>query len=353
MAIPGSTNIIIVSSVLTGLALIFVLLRLRARRKQHVPYLADDYLTVLSMFLAAARGQLGNHIMRNSNGAIQYDAKSMLILTEELSFWGNIPRALAKLSVLYFYRRIFQGKIFSIVSLVLIIITSIWGASFFFATLFTCYPIHYAWTSTNGQPEFEAHCFNPVPLFYANAVSNMILDIFILLIPGSMVWPLVMPTKQKIAVIGIFALGGFVVAITAIRVVVFVQTGPTVQTDPDITYNLTGVTLWSYIEACVSIICACLPTLQIIFVDSSLKREFHRLATKIPIFPNGKKSLLGSQSNLSEPSMPLRDKKSILSLPNVLRSGEQIRLHSIEVPEVPETLERNIVMPSTNAHSTV
>lgn len=93
---------------------------------------------------------------------------------------------------------------FGVVAWVISGIAIIWGISFFFATLFECYPIHQVWTTFEGQPR---HCYDHAPMFYASAVTNMITDIAILTIPLPMIWKLQMPTQQKIAVSGIFLLG--------------------------------------------------------------------------------------------------------------------------------------------------
>ena len=43
-----------------------------------------------------------------------------------------------KLSVVFFYKRIFRGKAFEICSKSIIIIISVWTASFFFTIMFEC-----------------------------------------------------------------------------------------------------------------------------------------------------------------------------------------------------------------------
>ena len=109
-----------------------------------------------------------------------------------------------KLSILLFYRRIFRGPMFEISVWILISIVVIWGISFFFATLLECVPIYQVWTTLYGQPR---KCYEYLPMFYATAISNMIIDFLIIALPWPMIWRLQMPTRQKIAVGGIFTLG--------------------------------------------------------------------------------------------------------------------------------------------------
>jgi len=87
-----------------------------------------------------------------------------------------------KLSILLFYHRIFRNQIFHKLIWVLGVMVVVWGISFFFATLFECYPISQVWTTFYGQPR---KCYDYLPMFFATVITNMIMDIMILTIP----WP--------------------------------------------------------------------------------------------------------------------------------------------------------------------
>lgn len=112
-----------------------------------------------------------------------------------------------KLSIVVFYRRIFKGKVFSIISTTLLVAVAAWGVAFFFATLFECMPIPMVWKTLFGTPEHQAVCYNYLPMFWATAISNMIMDTAILALPIPFVWRLHMPLRQKIGVSAIFLLG--------------------------------------------------------------------------------------------------------------------------------------------------
>ena len=109
-----------------------------------------------------------------------------------------------KISIILFYRRIFRGYYFNYATWALCAIVSVWGISFFFATLFECYPFSQVWTTFYGQPR---ECYHYLPMFFGTAVSNMIIDLIIISMPWPMIWMLQMPTRQKVAVTGIFTLG--------------------------------------------------------------------------------------------------------------------------------------------------
>ena len=109
-----------------------------------------------------------------------------------------------KFSVVCFYRRIFRGSRFSVLTGILLIAIAAWGIAFFFAGLFICIPVDAFWTQAPGS-----RCFDPIPLFYTGAISDTIMDVVILAIPVPLVWKLNLPTKQKIIVSGIFLLGAW------------------------------------------------------------------------------------------------------------------------------------------------
>lgn len=139
------------------------------------------------------------HHMRRTDFRPQTEFATQLLSVLSLVF--------TKLSIVFFYRRVFRGKTFSLVSIGLITLICIWGVAFFFATLFECMPISEAWKSLYGTPEHSQYCYNYLPMFQATAVTNMIIDVLVLTVPIPLVWRLQMPIRQKIAVSGFFLLG--------------------------------------------------------------------------------------------------------------------------------------------------
>ena len=116
-----------------------------------------------------------------------------------------IPISLAKCSLLFFYRRIFRGTSFSYITWSTICLATIWGISYFFALLFKCNPISAYIRYDLKAPRL--HCANPDPIYSSLPISDVLIDIIILIIPIPFVWRLHMRPSQKVAVSGIFALG--------------------------------------------------------------------------------------------------------------------------------------------------
>lgn len=89
-----------------------------------------------------------------------------------------------KLSILYFYRRIFcvvKGDIFDWINKIVVVITIAWSVSFFFAILFSCGTSFYAqWGSIEDTMK---HCKIGMPLQNGYGISDFILDVFVLIMP--------------------------------------------------------------------------------------------------------------------------------------------------------------------------
>lgn len=116
-----------------------------------------------------------------------------------------VPISLAKCSLLFFYRRIFRGTLFLYITWATIGLATIWGVSYFFALLFLCNPVSAYVRYGSEAPDL--HCANEPSVYYSLAISDVLIDIIILIIPIPFVWRLHMKTAQKVAVSGIFALG--------------------------------------------------------------------------------------------------------------------------------------------------
>ena len=97
---------------------------------------------------------------------------------------------------------IFFGKAFRIATQAMLLLVFSWTVSFFFANLFTCYPI---------TPFIEAfygnNCVDGLSMWYAMAITDIIIDFIILVMPIPMVLKLQLPLKQKLGVLGMFLLG--------------------------------------------------------------------------------------------------------------------------------------------------
>lgn len=83
-----------------------------------------------------------------------------------------------------------------------------------FAALLQCTPVRKAWDIAGTLP---GSCINVNALFFANAGLDIFQDTMIYLLPMRMLYHLQIPKRQKIALIVLFALGGFVILTGMVR----------------------------------------------------------------------------------------------------------------------------------------
>lgn len=81
----------------------------------------------------------------------------------------------------------------------------LWFIIAFFTNLFQCRPFLAAF---NPHLLFTDHCINLEAYFRGITASNLCIDAAILYMPLHMVWGLKLRTRQKVALSGIFLLGG-------------------------------------------------------------------------------------------------------------------------------------------------
>ncbi|KAI0020759.1 hypothetical protein F4780DRAFT_779206 [Xylariomycetidae sp. FL0641] len=242
MALADSTSITATSVVFSALAIFLVLLRFRARRNQGSKVGADDYLIVAGLS----------------------DFATQLLSILALTF--------TKLSIVFFYRRIFHDQRFRLVTAALIAAICVWGTSFFLATLLECIPVSAVWDLHNGEPGHMAKCYNPIPMFYGIAISNMLMSSSNYSHgKACLTCTPTVPTKQKAAVAGVFLLGAFVTGISIARVYFFFQAGQQLEQSADAPRQdgqderAPATLYWTQLEASIAVACACLPTLRALF----------------------------------------------------------------------------------------
>ena len=93
--------------------------------------------------------------------------------------------ATIKLSILFFYRRIFRGQAFNIASWMLIGIVIAWAITFFIAILAACGTSIAANFQTLGA--LKGECVDTFKVLIALAVSDVVVDLGILVMPIPMV----------------------------------------------------------------------------------------------------------------------------------------------------------------------
>ena len=165
----------------------------------------------------------------------------------------TITWPLIKISILLLYRRIFfANRRFTQFVDVMLGVMACYIISTVLVDIFGCHPVDKSW-----HPLKDGHCIDSIKLFKATAALNVSFDGIILLMPMPLVWRLQTSLKIKLAVTFIFALGALTMVTSIIRITTFDQIDPL---DGDWSY--VDSDYWTAAELCLSVICACLPTIR-------------------------------------------------------------------------------------------
>jgi hypothetical protein len=159
----------------------------------------------------------------------------------------------AKLSILYFYRRVFPFRTVSIISICTGAFVIAWSLTLIFLIIFNCKPVAYFWDKAipGGQ------CINTNVMGYCLGAINTLTDIVVLVMPIPWLASLHMDFVRKLALTGTFTLGAFA-CIAGILRTLFIKE----LKQADLTWTITRFAIWINVECNIGIVCACLPIMR-------------------------------------------------------------------------------------------
>ena len=128
-----------------------------------------------------------------------------LLFAVEFVYAAAIPAV--KMSVIMFYSRIFAVDSFKWAFYFCTFIVVGWWIGVTVTVAVQCKPYQHLWLQY-VDPTAKGECIDLYGFFLGNGIAEAITDFIILIVPIPMVWQLQMPTGQKLAVLGIFFLGG-------------------------------------------------------------------------------------------------------------------------------------------------
>ncbi|KAF2260067.1 hypothetical protein CC78DRAFT_620564 [Lojkania enalia] len=270
MLTKTSKKILVEGVTLLVLDIIAVALRLWARQIKRQRLGTDDVFAILALIClicsaivfiwGAADGGLGHHVNDLSMDTIALFLKIQFAL----QFPYLLSVTFIKLSILFFYERVFPLPTFTTATRCMCVFVILWFITFFFATLFQCWPISGNWQLGNA-----ADTINQYAMYAAATILESLADIVTLTIPIFVVWTMRhLSTRKKVMVTLLFLLGAFVCFASIMRLYYIVKyMGPNAKDDIDLTYNLADLVVWSGVEPPLGLICVCLPTLSPVFRD--------------------------------------------------------------------------------------
>lgn len=110
-----------------------------------------------------------------------------------------------KLSLLFFYLRIFPGGMVRRLIWATVGFDALFGLGFLCLTLFQCWPIDFYWTGWDG--EHQGVCLDSNRIGWANAAISIALDVWMLALPLSQLPSLQLHWKKKVGVGIMFVVG--------------------------------------------------------------------------------------------------------------------------------------------------
>jgi hypothetical protein len=219
----------------------------------------DDTLIVIAWIFSLVLTVLLDYSTLYGHGHHIQDVPPQIVFDSfKISFFTLIAYQLAltftKYSILVFYLRVFPAKREQWLTWGTIIFVAVFSTPLLAGDIFQCNPI-------TGEPFLTARvmCFQARPVLIASSVLHTVTDAWMILMVIPVVSTLNIPRKQKWALMGVLSLGIFVIMASIARITALLGIGNDVI---DITWVIAIFDIWSVLETCIGIICACAPTIR-------------------------------------------------------------------------------------------
>jgi hypothetical protein len=219
------------------------------------------------------------------------DLTRVLKMQFSIEITWTICTYLVKLSNVLLLARIFAGSGYPRFRLCLHLVHAfllLWTAAAFFSVIFRCTPVQSFWDANPKDTCLHAQAGRIV-----TAALNSLTNVLLLSLPIRPVWQLHLPVMQKLAVVGMFGVGIFCLAASAVRLNYSVAAPRYHNHDPKCKYSFAlhapiqrvdtlidmnaAPLAWASVEPCVGIVCACLPLMRPLFLNvhvRTLRRWF-------------------------------------------------------------------------------
>ncbi|KAF4930352.1 Satratoxin biosynthesis SC1 cluster protein 4 [Colletotrichum viniferum] len=252
MVAGPAVSAFVTSIVFTSLSFIVVALRLYTRIIVVGNVGVDDYLIPAALAASIGFSVVVMHQIKFGLGMPMATSTP-----DNLCLWATIPTynlalLFCKLSIILSYLRVFKVATTQKICKAMLVVLAFYGAWTVFGSIFMCVPVQAFWGDGTGR------CMDRLAFWFSNAVLNIATDIIIVVIPIPLIRTLQISRKQKIALIMVFAVGGFVCITSIIRLRSLYE----ISISPDTSRDGVHIATWSGIEINVAIICASAPALK-------------------------------------------------------------------------------------------
>ncbi|MCJ1308350.1 hypothetical protein MMC25_002003 [Agyrium rufum] len=276
--------VIVISVLFPVLGIIAVSLRFHARSKLKTRFGIDDWLTIPALLFECALAglliwgavtqSLGDLLPKpNVPGPQGYllSDSAQQIRMQQISYYFNFTGVftfgLLKLSLLFFYRRVFRTRVgkttIDYATTALIVLVIVWTLAFGVGAIFYCgtRPA-YAWSTVAVVAK---KCSAKLQLLEAYAISDFIMDVIICFLPIPTIWALNMTTRRKLAVTAVFLVGLLTIAASAARMAIYIIYIVNAYAHADGETLITYLLFWTMVESGLGVIVVCLPTLRSLY----------------------------------------------------------------------------------------
>ncbi|KAF7539569.1 hypothetical protein G7054_g2059 [Neopestalotiopsis clavispora] len=260
-----------------------VALRFYTRAKAKSAFWWDDWLCIPALIfelaMAAlliwgiAKSALGGHLPLPpdpSPNAYLFFTSSQQIILQQIQYFFDLIGVFAfgslKLSILFFYRKIFcvsktNRDAFNIITALMIVIVIVWTLTFGIGAIFLCgaRPA-YAWAPIALVAE---HCTAQLQFLEAYAISDFIMDCFIWSLPIPKIWGLHMAVRKRLSVIAIFLVGILTIGASGARMAIYIIYVVNAFAQSDGEKIITYLLFWTMIECGLGLMVVCLPALGV------------------------------------------------------------------------------------------
>ncbi|CAK4032354.1 Hypothetical predicted protein [Lecanosticta acicola] len=245
------------------LATIFVLFRTLSR----MPLLAgsgysyDDHVVYFSYAMAVALAVATEITLKNGSATDEYTLTPDMIV--RYMIWTYISEVLyntliitTKIAIILLYLRIWSvdkiTKAFRIASWSIIGVLVATCIAFDFGLIFQCVPVSSTWEYIYGA---MGKCVNLPALTYTFGALSVVYDVIIFFLPIHSLLKLNITWQRKLGVCTVFLVGFIVTICTIVRLQYLVR----FSSRQNLTWNYQPVSMWSIIEANLSIVATCMP----------------------------------------------------------------------------------------------
>ncbi|KAJ5189369.1 hypothetical protein N7491_005703 [Penicillium cf. griseofulvum] len=244
-----------ISAVFTSIATFITAVRIFTRAFLVKQMGADDYVILVSLAFSWIFFGLMVGEVFHGMGEHYTDIPAPIYKAQMIYFWASVPiyqtsLISTKMSILLQYKRVFSTPRMRLACWLMIGVLGVYGTWTIISAWANCVPLAKFWDDT--VPGF---CFDKKALWFSNSAIHIITDIVILIYPMPVLKSLQLPRRQKFALMAVFALGGFVLITSILRL----KSLLVISNSTDPTYDNVGAATWSAVECNVAIICACLP----------------------------------------------------------------------------------------------